>query len=245
MMMKTRLLCSLLLLLAGARITVAQHGAKLDEVIVNDLHVADANALNPCELDLVITAIIRRAGLVAGLENLADCFPHTPWWSPSASRRNVGVNLAGKTWREALDQVTSPTTFRWHEVDGVIVVRPDAAWKDAKNVLSMPAQPFAAKGTLAEGILPRVLATTSPSLFVPYTRVGGFGPSIDRPVRVAFTGGTLLSAVNAAIHAHGSAAWELVHQGPERDALLYVYSLEAPGEIIAPPLAVGRLRRRQ
>lgn len=233
-----RIPIAMLLLGVWAQTVLGHQVAKLDQVIVDELSVADTARLDPCEINIVIEEMVRRAGLLAGIENQKQCYPRRSWWSAGAAKRNRGKLLIGMTWREAFDYVLSSTPFRWEENDNVVIVRPHAAWTDPSDVLNLSAGSFTVSGSLAESILPRLLKSVNPSLLVPYTRVGGFGSSIDKRLSVKFPGGTLLEALNTSIRVHGAAAWALAYPTSDRKALLFVYSLEAPNQIVAPPLAL-------
>ena len=143
------------------------------------------------------------------------------------------------TWRQALDRTFADSPFEWRVLDGVLVIRPATAWIAPENVLSRPAGPFQASGTLADAVLPALFNAVSSNLAVPYRRVGGFGPSIDQSISIAFGGGTFLESLVAVARTHGAISWQFSYpKSASDDAMLMVYSLSSPNQVIAPPLRI-------
>jgi hypothetical protein len=121
------------------------------------------------------------------------------------------IAFEGLTPREALDRLleTQPG-FAWQDVDGVVVIRPIAAWKQPEHVLQARVAPFAVAGVHPHDALHAMLQSAQPSLLLPHTdlllsslgrRIFDPGATglIDEPVDVRFSGGSLLQALNALV----------------------------------------------
>ena len=111
------------------------------------------------------------------------------------------------------------SNYRWQEIDGVVVIRPDAAWHDPANVLNRPTASFHVENAHVHNALHVLLQAVTPPLFWPHTdlKLSSNGrldnPSspalIDAPVSLAFSGGNMLDALNALVTAHESAIWQV------------------------------------
>jgi hypothetical protein len=99
--------------------------------------------------------------------------------------------------------------FSWKEVDGTIVVRPKTAWEDARNVLNLPTAAFEATVQPLDDVLHMLLNAVTPKVFLPHTDVANPERPINRPVTVAFRGGTMLDALNAVIRLRPGLDWQL------------------------------------
>jgi hypothetical protein len=76
------------------------------------------------------------------------------------------------TARQALDQLVAlNSTYRWQEIDGVVVIRPKAAWDDPTNMLNRPTASFDVANPHLHEALHLLLQAATPSLFYPHTDV--------------------------------------------------------------------------
>jgi hypothetical protein len=206
-----------------------QSQSKLDDPIAGDFRVS--NPLRPCAFGTAVDQVAWKANVLLGFENTLDCL---------ASRRSLfagedAVDLKGKSAREAFDHLmTLVPTYRWQEMDGVVVVRPTAAWDDPTNVLTLPTASFSLTSAHMNDVLHVLLRSVTPSVFFPHTDKTPAHRSINQPISVAFQGGTMLEALNAVVRAHQRAAWELGHSDR---AHIRVKSLEVLGEEVGAPLA--------
>ena len=208
------------------------------------LRVARLQSLGNCEVNVVADRLARAARIPVGIEALPGCRLKHWWWPTVADdTRNQDVSLNGTTWRQALDQTFAESPFQWRLLDGVLVIRPASAWSDSGNVLSRHAAAFQASGTLADAVLPALFHAVGSGLAVPYRRVGGFGASIDQALSVAFGGGTFLDAMVTVARTHGAISWQFSYPtSANDDAMLTVYSLSSPNQVIAPPLRIQNER---
>ena len=99
--------------------------------------------------------------------------------------------------------------YRWKEIDGVVVIRPNGAWNDSTNPLNRPTAPLSATNADLDNVLHMLLRAVRPPVFYPHVDVPQPVRPIDHPVDVVFPGGTMLDALNAVIRARGSAEWQV------------------------------------
>ena len=100
------------------------------------------------------------------------------------------------TVREALDYLMALSpNYGWSEMNGVAVVRPVASWTDPADALHVPARSFYIEQATVSATLATLLRVPDP--------LAGRSPSYDRPVSMAFEGGTMVEGLNALIRAHG------------------------------------------
>ena len=104
------------------------------------------------------------------------------------SVRPTPLDVRGVTLRQALDAVVAKDRrYSWGEVDGVVVVRPVAAWRDPAHPLH---RRVPAAGVQQDAGDDQLLAALR-------------HPSLD------FGGGTVFELLNAAVRAHGHMQWSL------------------------------------
>jgi hypothetical protein len=206
-----------------------------------EVRVISPRFLEPCHIGAAVLELGRLARVRVGFESTPDCWLS----SPGAAGRDDDEVLTGMSVRQAFDHLmTLMPMFSWKEMDGVAVVRPKAAWDDPKNPLNFPTKPFEATGETSEleDVLHTVLQAVTPSVFYPkHWRVRGPEPAIDRPVAVAFPGGTMLEAINAVVRARQDVWWELGHTG-SCDTLI-VNTIDLHGGWIAEPVDFPHARR--
>ena len=111
--------------------------------------------------------------------------PHGSRPGKIVSVRPTPLDLRGVTLRAALDAVVvKDRRYSWREVNGVVVVRPVAAWRD-------PAHPLLRRAS-----------------DVRLEDAGGSDP-FESVRQVVGPEGTLLDLLNAAVRAHGHMQWSL------------------------------------
>jgi len=124
---------------------------------------------------------------------------------PLVSVRPRMVQVGGLTLRQALDAVVSAERrYEWRDLDGVVVVRPIAAWQDAAHPLLRPAPPLrlqAARVSEAFDAVHRVVDAQST----------GSAAAVDDEPRLSldFSGGTLFDLLNALARSHDRLHWSL------------------------------------
>lgn len=197
--------------------------SSLDVSVRGELRVAALDASRPCDIWRTVEEVARFSGVRIGFEHTPDCRPG------GRERRAYGpsVDLDGLTPRAAFDDIArARPDFAWREMDGVVVMRPVAAWQDPANVLHRPVASFTVARRHPHLVLHEVLQSAQPTLFLPHEHVqlSALGrrlddPSatglIDVPISVQFAGGTLLQALNAVAKPFGG-NWELAYAGRPR-----------------------------
>jgi hypothetical protein len=134
------------------------------------------------------------------------------WLSPSGwdSAKNGGEVLAGMTARQAFDHLMGlMPAYRWKEMDGVAVVRPQAAWDDPADMLTLPATSFTVTNGSLNTALHMALRAVTPFVSNPHEDFPRLCRTSDLPLSVEFRGCSMLDALNAVIRAHQGAEWEL------------------------------------
>jgi hypothetical protein len=192
-----------------------------------DLPIEVRLPVHHCSVPGALVAMSRLTKLTAGVEFLpSDCRPE---WARE-ERPASSVQLQGLTVKQALDRLVElDPRYRWGEADGVIVLRPLAAWGDAADVLNTPLATFdvnqqhmgGALGVLVSQVLGR-------------RRIGMATANLrteegNRAFSVHVTDTTVLGALNAIVRAHGAMWWEVqdhsyvVNGQPDRMVWLYTH----------------------
>jgi len=218
-----------LLVVALAQPVGGQKTSKLDDRIDGELRV-DAWFLSPCKMGLAIDQIARGADVLVGFQNTRDC-----WLNPrSPAGPNTGAVLMGVSAREAFDKLVElMPDYRWKEIDGVVVVRPNAAWDDPRDPLNFVTGPFDVKNVHVNDVLEVMLHAVVEPLVAPHLTVVNPNRPIDNLVSVTFPGGTMLDALNAVIRARGRAEWQVGYTG--NGATVAVSTLEFGGGTVTAP----------
>src|SRR5262245_24666554 len=99
--------------------------------------------LGPCEVPAVVMWIARSTQISGGVERLPeDCLPLRR--SAASGTFREKVYLTGKPVGEALSDLTTvDPRYAWHELDGVVVLRPVTAWVNPRHFLHQTIRPFA------------------------------------------------------------------------------------------------------
>lgn len=133
------------------------------------------------------------------------------------------IEATGRPLRAVLDAiVAADSRYEWRDDDGVVVLRPSAAWSDRGNALyrSVGAIRFADVG--AADVL-RIVAGLFGEDLLASQRDDMRDPkrfSLDLPP------GTILDALNGIVRAHGQLAWSLEPNAPP--------TALAPGTVVSP-----------
>ncbi len=212
-------LCGVVVAVLAAARPSAQ--VSLDVPVRAGIRVAALDPARPCDLWRTVEHVARFTGVRVGFEHTANC------WPAGQERRAYGpsIALAGLTPRMVFDQIVrARPEFAWREIDGVVVVRPLAAWQDSTHLLHRPVTPFAVARMHPHLVLHRAAQAARPSLVLEHDEVGPLSvlgrrlddPAatgrIDLPIDVEFAGGTVLQALNAVTRPFGG-NWELGYGG--------------------------------
>lgn len=126
------------------------------------------------------------------------------------TRLSHPVTATGRKLSEVLDDlIRADDRYEWREVDGVIVVRPQAAWRDPLSVFNTAVGPIRRREMQASDA-----ASLMAQLFgVRSDLSSGPGDTIRFTVDLP-DGGTLLGVLNAIVRAHGTMTWSLAPLSP-------------------------------
>lgn len=123
-------LSSALILIGMVAQGSTQHFSRLDDMLNGEIHAVSPRVLDRCELGTALDQLARKAHVLVGFEQTADC-----WLS--GRRLNAepdSETLSGLTIRQALDaQVAVMPGYSWRPMNDVIVVRPRVAWDDPNH----------------------------------------------------------------------------------------------------------------
>jgi hypothetical protein len=195
--------------LAAAHIRPDAAGA-----VINDDVSYRKPFLTDCELPGIVFSIARAAGVPAGVERLPGrCEPVLRGAAPRGERERVF--LAGVTVADAMNGLVKlDPRYHWVDADGVIVVRPAAAWADQKHFLNVVFDSFG----VADEHMGAALARFRDLVYGGRDREQPIGVrsalgsrvfTLDRvgPISASET-------LDAIVRAHGALSWEVVYCQP-------------------------------
>lgn len=146
-------------------------------------------------------AVLRSVGAPFGFEKVGALNEYTL----AINRlRPKEVKVSGLTLRAALDAVVAADPrYAWRYVDGVVVMRPIAAWNDPGHPLARLVPPVHLDH-----------ATGGQAVDALKEATGHPGPPENvfrntRPLTVSFDGGRLIDLLQAIVRAHGEMAWSI------------------------------------
>ena len=196
-----------------------------------DISFRVALPAHECTVPSTVSRLARQYHFLAGVEYLlVDCGPlfvGTP--------RDAAVSdLQGLSIGEALKKLTEiDPRYRWIELDGVVVVRPVAAWSDPKNLLNFTTRSFVLEDVNVGSALAAVVAALTGHsdrgdiLYASAQRTeqGARHFSVKTG---ATSGGDALSAI---VRAHGAAWWEVQLGSIQQDpvAVVRIHTFDGTG----------------
>jgi hypothetical protein len=213
----------------------------LDQPMGATVLVEDPTRRHPCRLWTALEQLARQARMRIGFEQTLECSP-APW---VLRPYEASLNLGGLTPRQALDRILSQRPdYRWTEIDGVVVIRPVAAWTQTGSVLNAPVAPFTVADEHPHHALHTLFQASQPSLFQEHTDLAlsgngrrlddpGYEGLIDVPVSVRYPGGNVVQALNAVTHGFGG-IWQAAYvpRGDDRHSLwVALYTLHSDGGV--------------
>jgi hypothetical protein len=216
----------------------AQSQSNLDKHVEGELRIA-SSLLRPCYFGGAIDELGRKTHVLVGFESTPDCWLGASLVRSPSSTGTGGdsEDLTGLSPRQAFDRlITLMPAYSWKEMDGVVVVRPKAAWDDPKDPLNFAAKSFETTNEPLDDVLHIVLRAAL--VFHPHEDVRKSNPVVDRAVSVAFPGGTLLEAVNAMARARQDANWQIGYSTPDRPIVVLSIVDGHDGGVVMAPLAV-------
>lgn len=165
-------------------------------------------------LRFLVVMIARSAQVPIGFEEVAG--EPTPF-DGDLSKVPIGqrTSLVGLTVGQALDHLVAvDPRYSWREEDGLLQIRPAAAWADADHYLRRPAGPIELARRPAIDFVKRLYERSGLDVISAGGGVIGDPPSsgydLDRPVSLTLESASILETLNAVVKAHGKLGW-LVH----------------------------------
>jgi hypothetical protein len=160
--------------------------------------------VDTCDVPAFVLRLARSLRTPAGVEYV----PTPCHWRivPEKDR----LSIAGLTVAEALDRITAlDETYRWQDLDGVIVVRPVAAWDNRRHFLERKIAKFELdEKNMAEAL--GALRVTLGEPWVPGSApLGNRSPEGQKLFSVDLGPASALDILNAVVRIHGALQWEL------------------------------------
>ena len=165
-------------------------------------------ASDPCLVPQQVKTLLLFAHRVGGIEYLPDAL----LCRHLATRPKMPPVTRATSFEETLDRVVrSDRRYEWRAVNGVITVRPSAAWTDDRDFLNREVPGFIISDQNPGGAL-NVLATKLAGF--PVTGMEQFrdsSPTRDmlHPFSVSLHRTTTLGVLTAIVEAHGALVWEV------------------------------------
>ena len=198
------------------------------EALTLHLSIGAASApLQPldCSLSRSIHQLARNMQMRIGFENLPGCPP-----GPQERGRTDAMAPVAMSPVDALDRLlASAPEFASCTADGVYVVRPATAWRDATDPLNFPTMPFRFDNVDVDTGLRILVQHVSPPVYVPSTVVRRPAGSMT----TQFRGGTFLDALDSIIVAGPLQTWEVSWMGT---GVVVVESNDLAGLWVSAPL---------
>lgn len=188
----------------------------IERLIDTDFNVRQP--VSECSVATAMAGLARRYEIVAVIE-----YPRAACARMSGERYNGEelLNLRGLTIGEALEKlVTMDPRYRAVQRDGVVVIRPVAAWADATNVLNFTTSSFALEDTTLGGALDAIVSAISG---VPRGLAASLGTRTEQGARkfsVKTGAASAGAALEAIVRAHGAAYWIVRESQPDREGQL-------------------------
>jgi hypothetical protein len=184
---------------------------------VNVARYLDSAAIGKAALDRIVGIGPNELPLVvygpypSGVQNLASA-TRVPmgieFLGPGQRPPMVEIHATGRPLRDVLNAMIGvDPRYEWREMDGVIVIRPVAAWNDPQSMLFRIVEPV----HLIDVPPQEALARVARAVGYPHPVGNAFGGKL---LSLVLPQGTLLDLVNAVLRADGELTWELSPEPP-------------------------------
>ena len=190
--------------------------------------------LGSCTVARVAALIAKSVAIPAGAERLpGPCTPDALEWAATDV-----VHLQGMTVADAMNAVVKlDPRYYWTESDGVVVVRPLAAWANPKHFLHDTLEALELDkvniGAALDAVLRPLRGERPEGAGLLMRDVGELSISVG-PI-------TMTEALDAIVRAHGRARWEVTYCRPEAMidyAIVWIYTFDDRG--IGTPARIPR-----
>ena len=187
----------------------------LERLIDSDFRVR--STITDCMVASTVFGLARRYQFLVGIE-----YPRSECARLGSEQgRTDGelLNFRGMTVGDALNKLSAlDPRYRWIESDGVVIVRPVAAWSDPKNVLNYQTESFVLKdATLGDALNAIVAAITGSGREHPFSESTEQGA---RRFNVS-TRATAGEALDAIVRAHGASYWVIREGQTDREGRVF------------------------
>ena len=126
-------------------------------------------------------------------------------WEETDSTPTALIVTNGLTLRQLLDAIVrADSRYQWRVVDGVVVMRPAAAWADAGHPLHRAVPPVVLDTVTYAGAVDGILKATGQ-----FTTPNA-DPTEDVRLSLQFPGGSLLELLSGFAREHGTFGWSLM-----------------------------------
>ena len=184
---------------AVACATLASANASVAQAITQRIIGPNANG-EPLETRGVSPNSISQLAAAAGVPMGLETAPREQ--GRSAAPAHETVRLTGQTLYAGLDALMAlDPRYEWRDLDGVIVIRPIAAWYDIQNPLNAPVSGVKLEdvrcGRAALELAAKSLGRTDSRNYL----------SDSKRCTIEMPQGTVFDVLNAAVRAHGELTW--------------------------------------
>jgi hypothetical protein len=193
-----RVLPTVILVFVGLWVTALADVSPLERYLVQDRlgDVVIRMPLSNSAAEVVAWRIAMSARVLVGFEASATEIP-------SPVEPFTRVLLTGQTVRSALDTLVKlDSRYRWEELNGVVVIRPVAAWNDPNDPLNQSVETVSwdnmSPGSAGRSV--GVLMHKPAPASVPF-------PSPERTFSVHVASATVLDVLNQIVRSHGELSW--------------------------------------
>lgn len=219
---------ALLLLAVATAATVSAQPPT--ERVIQDQRLRYDLPLHPC---LSPAAIAHRIALTARVPMGIEELPRSCQPDAAPGETTGEIVLAGLSVGEALDRlVTLDPRFVWGESDGVILIRPLAAWVDADHFLHRAVPAFSVAERPLHAALGAFVNALGPPRVSPDTLPTVSTPDGTRPFSVELGATSVIESLDAIVREHGATFWKVTYCRPparREHATVFLYTFDGGG----------------
>jgi hypothetical protein len=163
-----------------------------------------------------LASIAKASGILIGFETMLD-------HGPASATSQFGRSLRGMRVGDALDTLIAlHPGYAWRNVNGVIHVRPQAAFNDSNHFLNEMAAPLELIDALPLHATFEVHRVFIPDCVINHPIYTDQRdkilerelPAMRQPLTLSFGGGRVIDLLDAIIKAHGSLYWNVTYEVP-------------------------------
>ena len=200
------------------------------ERVIEDYGLRYDLPLHPCLLPAIAQQIARSARVPMGLEKIPQVCQLDGWAPAQATDELV---LSGLTVGEALDRLVQlDPRYVWFESDGVIVIRPLAAWVDDDHFLHRSLPAFSVTDQQMHGALAAITNALGPHQLSAGQELPARTPEGDRRFTVELGATSVIESLDAVVRAHGAMWWMVTYCRPParyEHATIYMHTFDGTG----------------